>query len=99
MNPSIFALIGTIVGPSLLFASYLLSRKHTNRSFMSDLMKSQIDSALATTETMRSLLEPLEKEISDLRKEVVTLRQHIAILEEKIIELGHQPPDPPHFAY
>jgi polyhydroxyalkanoate synthesis regulator phasin len=99
MTPAMWAAIAALLGPILLFITYLMSRKQTSRTFMSDLMTAQINSALSTTETMRTLLEPLESEISDLRQEIVILRNHITVLEAKIVELGHQPPEFPYSSY
>lgn len=99
MTPQIWAGIGAILGPTLLFVTYLLSRRQTGRTFMFDLMTAQINSALATTETMRTLLAPLEAEMADLREEIVILRTHITVLEAKIVELGHQPPEFPYITH
>lgn len=91
MTPNAWATIGAVVGPLLLFLTYVLSRQQAGKTFMADIMSTQVNSALATTETMKMLLEPLEAEISDMRDEIVSLREHITMLEDQIKTLGHKP--------
>jgi hypothetical protein len=84
------------VGPILIFITYLLSRRQQGETTLSSIMSAQVSNALSTTETMKGLLAPLEAEIASMRDEIVILRKHITVLEDKIIELGEKPPDPPY---
>lgn len=58
-------------------------------------MSATVQSALATTETMRLLLQPLESEISELRAEIVLLRAHVTALEGQIRDMDVDPIPPP----
>jgi hypothetical protein len=80
------------LGPLLLFATYLLSRGGKTQAVLVDTMSAQVQSALSTTDTMRLLLEPLEKEMAEMREEMTLLKQHIVVLETLLREQGTEPP-------
>ena len=93
-NGNWMALTATL-GPILIFITYLLSRRQQGEATLSGIMTAQVSNALATTETMKGLLVPLEAEIATMRKEIITLREHITVLEQQIISLGDIPPSLP----
>ena len=92
MNTGTWMALTVTVGPILIFITYLLSRRQQTDNALTTIMTSQVSNALATTETMKGLLVPLEQEISNMREEIITLRKHITVLEAQIVELGHNPP-------
>jgi phage shock protein A len=91
MSTGSWMALTVIVGPVLIFITYLLSRRQQTENTLATIMSTQVASALSTTETMKGLLSPLETEISNMREEIITLRKHINVLEKQILELGHQP--------
>lgn len=91
MGPAGWAALSAIVGPSLLFVTYLASRPSLRRQADTDRMSATVTSALSTTEIMQGLLAPMEAEIRELRTEVKTLREHIQTLEGQIKALGVDP--------
>jgi hypothetical protein len=95
MNNGNWMALTVLVGPILIFVTYLLSRRQQGQTTLSQIMSAQVSSALSTTETMKGLLAPLETEIASMRDEIIVLRKHITVLENKIVELGENPPDFP----
>ena len=89
--------IGAAVGPLLVFITWVASRKGVMQAQEADMLTRVTNASISTTETMRLLLEPLEREIAELRGEIHVLRTHITSLEGQIKDLGHEPPQIPPF--
>lgn len=101
MSPAAWGVIGAVIGPLLVFVTFLASRHQEGQKTEADIMQATVASALSTTETMRLLLQPLEEEISTLRREAseaqvararenAEMRQEIKLLRQHITALeGH----------
>lgn len=97
MSPAAWAFLGAVVGPTLVFVTWLLSRPQSTRASNNDIMAKVLEGALSTTESMRMLIAPLEDEIHQLRVEVASLRMHVTALEVQVRQLGGVPLPPPQF--
>lgn len=69
MTTSQIAALGGIIGPVVMFLTWMLARPQKSFESSSSVLGQALEGALATTETMRKLLEPLEAEIQQLRDE------------------------------
>lgn len=94
MSPAAWGFLGAVAGPALLFVTWAASRRQQKASVAAEAMAATTTAALATTETMRLLIAPLEREISALRGEVRQLRFHITVLEGQIRDMGAEPRPP-----
>lgn len=95
MSPAAWGALAAVVGPTLVFVTWLASRRQERDNASSSVMSRTIEGALSTTQTMRLLLVPLEHEITELRNEIALLRIHVTSLEAQVRELGHDPIPPP----
>lgn len=95
MSPAAWGFLGAVIGPVLVFVTWLASRRQAKQTATADLLTATVNASLSTTDTMRLLLKPLEAEIAELRRQVTQLRFHIQLLEGQIREMGADPVDPP----
>lgn len=91
MSPAAWGFLGAVAGPTLVFVTWLASRRQAKATATAEMMSATVSASLSTTETMRKLLKPLEEEISELRSQVTQLRVHIQLLEDQVKAMGAQP--------
>lgn len=98
MSTEAWVALSAVVGPVLVFITWIFSRRESAKGADFAAMASAVQASLDTTAVMKGLLGPLESEIKELRVElaqqtikITLLQTHVVALEAQIKALGHEP--------